>query len=341
MRKLIMPQMLVLALLAFSATASAQVGQIQNASGHATTERGGKLLNSVPGMGIQLGDTLSTGELSSTVLKLRDGAVFRMKSGTILRISEFTYQPGGGANGFGVVVIDLLQGGISVISGAIGSVDPANFVINTPSGTINAMQGEFSVFVLTESLPGNVQVDGADIGTYINVAGGIVLFSNDSGTHLLESGDIVFIPNSSSPPGPAGSLPPGVDIDIDIEIEIGDPDAGFPDPDQPIGSPTATPPGASISPTPTPSATVSPAPTASPTASPSASPTASATPSASPTPTASASPVPTPTATATPTASPTPTPSTTPSPTPTAEPTPTPSDPPDPSPSPDPPVSPA
>lgn len=331
------PNLLALAMLAFSATASAQVGQIQNVSGSATTERGEQVMNSVAGMFIQVGDTLTTGELSSKTLKLNDGALFRMKSGTILRISEFDYLPGGSDNGFGKLVIELVQGGISVISGAIGSVNPANFVIHTPSGMINAMQGEFSVFVLTESLPGNIQVDGADIGTYINVAGGIVLFSNDSGTHLLEPGEIVFIPNSSSPPNTVDVLPPGVDLDVDIDIGVGGPDTGIPDPDQPIGGPTATPPGIPVSPSPTPVTTATPGPSATPT--PTA--TATATPAATATP--SASPTAAPTATPTPqaTATPTPQPSASPTPQPTTQPTPTPSDPPDPSPSPDPPVSPS
>lgn len=357
MRNLITPNVLALAMLAFSATASAQIGQIQSVSGSATTQRGGQVLNSVAGMSVQVGDTLSTAALARKGIRLNDGALIRMKSGSVLRLDEFQYTPGGGENGFGRLVMDLIQGGLSVVTGAIGSVDPANFIINTPSGIINAMQGEFSVLVLTQSMPGNVQVSGADVGVYINVVGGIVLFSNDSGVHLLEPGDLIFVPNNGAPPSTPDTLPPGIDIDVDIDIDIGDPDTGIPDPDQPIDetpAPTSSPatpgptptPGSTVTPTPTatssPQPTTSPTPTASSTPTPTATPSAtpSATPTSSPTATPTASPTATPTPSATPTASPSATPTPTASPSATPTPTPT-STPPDPTPSPDPSLSPS
>lgn len=307
MRKSMTLTILAMTTLAFSAASSAQIGQIQDVSGRATLERGKQVMNSVPGMGIQVSDLLSTGALSSKSFVLNDGSLFRMMSGSVLQISEFSYTPAGGEDNYGKLVIDLIQGGISVVSGAIGSSAPENFLIHTPSGFINAMQGEFSVFLLNESSPAAAQAAGWDTGVYIDVTGGIVLFANDSGTHLLEPGQVVLIRNANAPPSRVAALPPGADFDV--PAGAGKPDTGIPDPDQPIGRPGATPPQVPGASTPAPIPTPAPSPTAPP-----------PTPSPQPSPTAPP-----------PSASPQPTPS----------PTPQPSDPPDPSPSPDPPVSPS
>lgn len=89
-------------------------------------------------------DIISTGASSKTQLRMTDGSMIAMKENTELVIAEYTYNSENGKNS---AVLDLVQGGLRSITGAI-KAEKGDYKLTTPIGSIGIRGTHFEVELL-------------------------------------------------------------------------------------------------------------------------------------------------------------------------------------------------
>lgn len=120
---------LLLAGIAFANTAtvtsSSGTVQVQTGTAPARILRTGDL--------VRQGDTVTTGPVSSAVLKFEDGQVAALTANTKMTVTAYQYNPQSGA---GSVLLSLIDGGMRAITGLIGRRTPSNVAYRAASATI-------------------------------------------------------------------------------------------------------------------------------------------------------------------------------------------------------------
>lgn len=115
--------------LAFANTATVTTStgavQVQTGSAPARALRTGDV--------VRQGDTITTGPLSSAVLKFEDGQVAALTANSKMTVTAYQYNP---RTGSGNVLLSLIDGGMRAITGLIGRRTPNNVAYRAATATI-------------------------------------------------------------------------------------------------------------------------------------------------------------------------------------------------------------
>lgn len=144
---------MVLAMLWIAGLAHAmpnQVGTIKSMMGSAKLVRGDQTLPIEAGTALQQGDILHTEANSSLGFILKDNSVLSMGPASQLVIDEFLFAP---AKDDLSLVLRLLKGTATFLTGMIGKLAPETVKINTPSATIGIRGTQLALEVNERSPP--------------------------------------------------------------------------------------------------------------------------------------------------------------------------------------------
>lgn len=105
----------------------------------------------VQGSLINVGDKLVAGEKSFAVLQFSDGSSVTIRPDSVLFLEEYSYLEGDSK-----ARLDLVQGGLRILTGAIAKKDPDAYTVSTPVALMGVRGTEFSIYLLPD---GCTQVD--------------------------------------------------------------------------------------------------------------------------------------------------------------------------------------
>ena len=147
---------------------------------------------------IYKGDTISTGSLSLTQIRLKDGALLALRPHTDLKIADYRYN--GLEDGSEQSIMELLKGGFRTITGAIGHKNKQNYKIRTSVATIGIRGTHYSL-MLCQQASCNNETDGkVDNGLYGGVADGSIIIENETGTHRFNNDQFFKLTSATSMP---------------------------------------------------------------------------------------------------------------------------------------------
>jgi hypothetical protein len=124
-------------------TSSTGTVQVQTGTAPARALRTGDL--------VRQGDTVTTGPVSSAVLKFEDGQVAALTANSTMTVTAYQYNP---QTGGGSVLLSLINGGMRAITGLIGRRTPNNVAYRAATATVG-IRGTDVTIVTSE---GNVVV---------------------------------------------------------------------------------------------------------------------------------------------------------------------------------------
>jgi hypothetical protein len=119
-------------------------GIIKTSQGTVVVDRGGKQTPAAAGTAVFVGDRVHTGPGSYVGITLRDDTLLTGGPESTLLITEFQFNP---ATHDGNMLISLLKGTFSVVTGLIGKQSPKSVGFKTPSMTLGIRGTEFIVEV--------------------------------------------------------------------------------------------------------------------------------------------------------------------------------------------------
>jgi hypothetical protein len=119
-------------------------GLVKTVNSSAFVVRNGDSLEAVPGMKIQIGDIVKTGDKGSIGLIFTDDTIISMGSKSEITIEDYLFDPINGKLSF---VARMIQGTISFISGQITKLSPSSVRLETPAATIGVRGTHFLVKV--------------------------------------------------------------------------------------------------------------------------------------------------------------------------------------------------
>ena len=100
----------------------------------------------VQGDELAVNDTIKTGNKSFAVLQFDDGGTITLRPNSTIVIDQYSYGQGDDR-----ASIDLVQGGLRIITGAIAKSDPDNYTLSTPTALMGVRGTEFSVQICDKS----------------------------------------------------------------------------------------------------------------------------------------------------------------------------------------------
>ena len=127
-----------------TASASEPIGVVKTSQGAVTVERAGQLLPAPVGTTLFVGDRVRAGAASSVGVTLRDDTRLSAGPSSTLLISDFKFDL---ETHEGNMLISLLKGTFSVITGLVAKRSPQSVEFKTPTMTLGIRGTEFVVAV--------------------------------------------------------------------------------------------------------------------------------------------------------------------------------------------------
>lgn len=93
-------------------------------------------------------DQVVTSDRSFAVLQFVDGAKVTVRPNSTILIEEYIYDGGGGD----AATLNLMEGGLRVITGAMAKTHPENYKVKTPVALMGVRGTEFSVMLCGDEL---------------------------------------------------------------------------------------------------------------------------------------------------------------------------------------------
>lgn len=128
----------------WAAVAAAQsAGQVEYASGAGFAQTRNQTPRAL-GKGLELrqGDTLTTAQNSTAILKLGDGTRMTLRPNTEMVLQRYAYQEGAAGNS---MILQLLRGGLRAVTGLIAKGSPEAAKILTTTATVGIRGTDFDV----------------------------------------------------------------------------------------------------------------------------------------------------------------------------------------------------
>ena len=218
-------------LLLFPALAQAAAGSVLFALGRVEIQRGGQALVAQRGTAIEVGDTVSTGPTGLAQLRLKDGALLSLRSGSSLTVEDFhlpaarvpasasaTPAPAAlrpaaaSASGEGArSVLRLLRGAFRTVTGLIGKGAADSYSVITPAATIGIRGTDYSAAYCSGDCGSTPD------GLYVGVSNGAISVSNDHGELVLGNNQYGYVKDLSTPPNQEMAPPEVLETPIDAE----------------------------------------------------------------------------------------------------------------------------
>lgn len=114
-------------------TSTAVAGRVKTAIGSTSILRGGQTLAANAGMGVLASDILRTGPDGQLAVTLRDDTRLSLGPDTEIVLQQFAFAPAEGRLG---MVLQMVKGALSYVSGRIARLSPSSVRIETPSSVI-------------------------------------------------------------------------------------------------------------------------------------------------------------------------------------------------------------
>ena len=115
------------------APAGEVIGTIQNLQGTVTIERAGASVPAVAGAALYRGDLVRTGKPGAVGIVLGDDTTISAGSASELALNDYLFDPN---NVKFALVVRMLKGTFSYITGQIGKLAPDTVKVRTPDATI-------------------------------------------------------------------------------------------------------------------------------------------------------------------------------------------------------------
>ncbi|HJV01056.1 MAG TPA: FecR domain-containing protein [Burkholderiaceae bacterium] len=116
-----------------SAPAGEVIGIIQNLQGTVTIARAGATVPATAGTPLYRGDQVRTGKPGAVGIVLGDDTTISAGSSSELALNDYIFDPN---NGKFALVVRMLKGTFSYITGQIGKLAPDTVKVRTPDATI-------------------------------------------------------------------------------------------------------------------------------------------------------------------------------------------------------------
>ena len=138
------------------------------------------------------GDTLSTEKESHAQINFSDGAQVTLKPSSSFRVDNFAYaKESPKEDSFATTV---LQGGLRMVTGLIGSRSRSKFQMGTATATIGIRGTTFSTHDCIA-----VACAGLKPAVYVGVSNGSVILTNEQGQQQLAAGQFAIIEKGQRP----------------------------------------------------------------------------------------------------------------------------------------------
>jgi len=171
-------------------------GEVESASGTVTASRDAESRRSLTeGDPIYVGDRVRTGAGASALLRLADGTEVDLRADSEFRVAGLEgriTEDGGGLTG---LFMDLLRGGLRMVTGTVADSSSDRFRLRTPVATIGVRGTEFVARVCRrdQECPGAEESDPHEPAARLLKLRGVVEATGDNGaTRVVGAGDGVY-----------------------------------------------------------------------------------------------------------------------------------------------------
>lgn len=133
---------LALSLLLVPALARADIGRVKKAGGEAYIERAGTKIKAVPGLTLEPGDVLVTGEGGRLSVTFIDNSRFSAGPNSRVSVDRFEFNP---TTHEGAFESRITRGSLAVVSGQIAKSKPDAMKLRTPTSILGVRGTRFIV----------------------------------------------------------------------------------------------------------------------------------------------------------------------------------------------------
>lgn len=157
---------------------------------------------------VRRGDTLHTGDAGHAEIEFRDGERVFLRPGSRMRVRDWRLPE----TGPGTRVVELLEGGLRAITGAIGNRDADTYRTVSQQTTLGIRGTEYSLRLCAENecRPDGAGSDALREGLYVGVDEGRVSLLNESGETIVDAGQLRYVAGPASAPVEAESDVTGI-----------------------------------------------------------------------------------------------------------------------------------
>ena len=149
---------------------------------------------------VEQGDVLIAEDKTFARVRLNDGSNLVLRPNSRVEIQAFRYKEDAPQDD--KVDINLVKGGLRVVTGAVGKRNPERFEARTVSATAGIRGTDFSLQFCQADCQGLTQGDGQPLpdGLHANVIDGQIFLANEAGMVEVPKGDFAFVKNLASLP---------------------------------------------------------------------------------------------------------------------------------------------
>ncbi|MEF8833863.1 MAG: FecR family protein, partial [Halofilum sp. (in: g-proteobacteria)] len=147
---------------------------------------------------IRRGDTLHTGADGRAEIEFRDGERVFLRPESRLRVRDWELPD----TGPGTRIVELLEGGLRAITGAIGNRDADTYRTVSRQTTLGIRGTEYALRICVEDecRPDGAGSDALPEGLYVGVDKGRVSLLNESGENTVAAGQLRYVAGPASAP---------------------------------------------------------------------------------------------------------------------------------------------
>ncbi|MEF8713977.1 MAG: FecR domain-containing protein [Accumulibacter sp.] len=138
---------LLLVALGVAAETGIPVGKVKRSEGNVTVDHAGQVQTVKVGTLVYVGDRIRTGDDGAVGITLSDDTLLTAGARSTLLINEYQFNS---TTREGGMLLNLLKGTLSVVTGLIGKQAPENVRIRTPTVVLGIRGTEFIVEARTE-----------------------------------------------------------------------------------------------------------------------------------------------------------------------------------------------
>ena len=93
---------------------------------------------------VQVGDIITTTNRAFAIIQLKDGSKLTVRPNSKILVQTFYYNEAVAD----AAQIDLIEGGLRIVTGAIAKTDPENYKVKTPVALMGVRGTEFSIYLI-------------------------------------------------------------------------------------------------------------------------------------------------------------------------------------------------
>jgi len=152
------------------------------------------------------GERLATQNNTYARIKFKDNSEIVMRPNSQLFVGKVNYEPE--AKDSDSFSVNLLKGGMRMVTGLIGKRNIERIKVDTPTATVGIRGTHFGL-LMCQADCGNIQTSSGvplQNGLHVDVANGIIQVSNPAGAQVVSPGQFGFVPSIQTPPT---LVPPG------------------------------------------------------------------------------------------------------------------------------------